>query len=61
MRSLLRLLGLFILAVCTLSGADQAARRTSKLQWSQTEEALVIEAPQKVSCEIANVFQIFTQ
>jgi alpha-L-fucosidase len=34
---------------------------TEKLTWSQTNEALVIEAPQKMSSEVANVFAITTR
>ena len=31
-----------------------------KLKWSQTNDALVIELPQKISSEIATVFEIST-
>ena len=34
---------------------------SEKLTWSQTDDALVVEAPQKVSSGIANVFKITTQ
>ena len=34
---------------------------SEKLKWTQAEEALVIEAPQKISSDIANVFEISSQ
>jgi alpha-L-fucosidase len=43
------------IAGVSLLGSDE------KLKWSQTDEALVIEAPQKYSSEIANVFAISAQ
>jgi len=34
---------------------------SEKLKWSLTDDALVIDTPQKVSSEIANVLKITTQ